>query len=311
MSTNAETKAAKGDMTDDELDGLTEEERLGLLEDDDDEAGDDPAAAALEALKAGNDDPDGEDEGDGKGDGKGDDDPAADKGDDAAKAEEDKPARREEVPLLSAEVPANANTRLKEIEDAKDALAQKFDDGELSAKEHMAQLRELDKEADGIKQAIFKADISKEMQAKEVERNWMSDVDRFLAEHPEISKNELVYNAFDAVVRKVTGDDANSKLSNLGFLTKAYGIWADQLGIKAAKADPETKEPGKKADEPAKKGRNIPPTLGRGVPASDISSVDDGKYAALDRLRDADPIAFENALSRMTDDQIAEYERAL
>lgn len=288
MGTNTETNAAKGDMTDEELAGLTEEERAGLLEGEDDEDGGEGAAVA-EELKAGTDDGKAKEP-----------DPKAGKTEEEA-IEEEAP-RVDPLPILkSGDVPTNADDRLKEIKATKAEIATKLDDGEITSRQYQEQIDALSEEAEGIRMALFKDNLSKEAAQQQELNDWQKDVTDFLGDHPEIRKNPLVYQAFDSVVREITADDANAKLTNVKQLQKAYGIWADQLGIKTA-------TPAAKAQE--KPRREVPPTLAK-VPAAEAADVDDGKYAHLDRLMETDPIGFEKAMMKLSDADREAYEASL
>lgn len=296
-------------MTPEELALLTPEEREGFEEDNDDEpeldaegkpvVADDAeeeeegdaeaiAAAALEAAK---------DKAPSRDDGK-----AAEAAqallDAAAEADATVEAPRvQPVPLIRAEVPADIEAQKTAIETQRDEIAQKFEDGDMTAREFQAENRKLDKQDNDLDWLVRKAELSAETTQAQTEATWYKSTSDFLADHPEIMKNELVYNAFDAVVRKITGDKANHGLSDRKQLEKAHAEWAEALGITV---DPAAKPAADKKPAPAAKGkRDLPPNLGT-VPAATASETDDGKYAALDRLIETDPLAYEAALAKMT-----------
>lgn len=291
------TTENKTGLSDDELASLTEEERAGLLEDAD------------EDVPYGDDDDDGDEGGSDTGkaaaeDAKADKEKTAAEGDDAGdgESEDADPPQREQVPLIRADVPEDAQATLDSIKERKAALIDQFDQGDLTAKDFQAQVDALAEEAETIKLAVFKANLSREMTENAKLDNWYKDASDFIKDHPEIRSNELTYSSFDMVVRKVTGDDANAGLSNQKQLALAHKLWSEQLGIKTtpAKADP---KPDPKPE------RKVPPTLGR-VPAADISETDDGKFAVLDRLMDTNPLAYEARLAKMSAAELDEYERS-
>lgn len=298
-------------MTPEELALLTPEEREGFEEDNDDEpeldddgnpvvaadTGDEEddaeaiAAAALEAAK--------EKPAPSRDDGQ-----AAEAAqallDAAAEAEATVDAPRvQPVPLIRAEVPADIEAQKTAIETQRDEIAQKFEDGDMTAREFQAENRKLDKQDNDLDWLVRKADLSAETTQAQTEAAWYKSASDFLADHPEIMKNELVYNAFDAVVRKVTADKANHGLSDRKQLEKAHAEWAEALGITATPpAKDATKDVAAKAAA-AKGKRDLPPNLGT-VPAATASETDDGRYAALDRLIETDPLAYEEALAKMS-----------
>lgn len=299
-------------MTPEELALLTPEEREGFEEDNDDEPkldddgnpivsgdaddtdaddGDDAEAIAAAALEAAKDKTPSRDDGQ-----------AAEAAqallDAAAEADATVEAPRvQPVPLIRAEVPADIEAQKTAIETQRDEIAQKFEDGDMTAREFQAENRKLDKQDNDLDWLVRKAELSAETTQAQTEATWYKSTSDFLADHPEIMKNELVYNAFDAVVRKVTGDKANHGLSDRKQLEKAHAEWAEALGITV---DPAAKPAADKKPAAAAKGkRDLPPNLGT-VPAATASETDDGKYAALDRLIETDPLAYEAALAKMS-----------
>ncbi|NTE96695.1 hypothetical protein [Agrobacterium tumefaciens] len=289
-------------MTPEELALLTDEEREGLEldeEDDGDDAGGDDdqaaddAAAASAATVAGAD-----------ADASAAADQAADQPgrDDGAAADAPAPVAQN-IPLISSNVPEDVQAQLDKINTDRDALSDKFEDGDLTSKEYSAELRKLNKQESDLEWQVRKAELSNETQHNQALQRWYGSVNEFMADHPNIQKSEVLWQAFDGVVKKVTADTANQGLTDRQQLDKAYGILAKELGLKvdpAPATDPKAATQGKAPAKPAKEGkREIPPTLGT-VPAADTSTTDDGKYAHLDRLMESDPLAFEAALAKMS-----------
>lgn len=286
-------------LTPEELALLTDEEREGL-EDEDDETDDDAGgddAGGDDDQGGDEDDGAGEDDGKGKDGGNDDDQPGRDDG--ATDDEEQDAPRAQLVPLIRGEAPADAEEKLKAIDTREDELSQKFEDGDITTTEYRTGLRELNRERDDINWSLRKAELSRETTQAQAEATWYSNVEAFLSEHPEIRKNQLVYNAFDAVVRDITSNKENHGLSDRKQLEKAYQVWAESLGYTPEPKKDDAK--GKGATKEAKKGqREIPPNLAR-VPAAEANDTDDGKYAHLDRLMETDPIKFEAALAKLSD----------
>lgn len=280
-------------MTDAELSDLTEAEREAYLamgqqgDDDDDDAGKVDAAAADKKAD------DGDDGGE----------KAKTEGDDVAKGSDEQPELpHHHVPLIKADAPEDAQAQLDAIKARKAELVQKFDDGDMSAKEFQAGVDALADEADTIKQSLFKTRISQEMAQQQAEQRWVDDVRDFATSHPEVRKSELLWGAFDVAVRKVTSDPANEKLSNREQLEKAHKIFAEQIGIVV----PAKKDGGEQAEP--KLARKVPPTLGK-VPSAGISDTDDGRFAALNRLAAQDPDKYEAALKKLSPEELDQYER--
>lgn len=299
-------------LTAEELAMLTDEERAGYEEEedegdesdnpddgagdgagDDDEnndAGDKPAGD--DKTPSGGDDQSGQgsdDAGDGNGD-------ADDQGD-TANAPPPKP-------LFNAELPADLEAKRTDLNSKEDALIEKFDNGDLTFAEYNKELRSLNSERNKLDRLELKAELAQEAQQSQIDSNWDSLGQAFVNSHPLIAKNETMFQSFDAVLRRVTGEVmAKGQQPGQRELDKAYQQWTADLGIQA---DPATKTP------PAPKARKenlVPPNLGK-VPAATAADTDDGKWASLDRLADSDPLAFEAAMQRLTDAERDEYTRA-
>ena len=191
-------------------------------------------------------------------------------------------------PIFNAELPNDYEGQVKAIREQKRELAKKFDEGEISVAEYQDSLDDLnDKQAD-LREAKFKASLAQEAQQNQAADDWGTTVQKFLQSHPETSSSDFRLRAFDMAVRMVTGDDANKDMSNLEQLEKAYASFAKEFGIAAT----ENKTP-------AKQEKRTVPNIGN-LPQSDISETDNGRFAALDRLIETDPIKFEETLAKMS-----------
>lgn len=313
-----------GEYSEEFLSGLTDEERAALQEDDgsgdtttlgeslrddgansgtttddaankggDDGKGgktDDDAAAKgktddAAAAAAGADDAAGK-----KGEGEGNDDAAADTG--------AKPI----VPLLVAEVPTDAEAKLKEIGDKKAELVEQFDNGDITAKEYQTQLDALGKQERDLERAIDKAEIATEMKQQQEMSAWLGQVNDFTHKtHPEYSKSRVRWTALDTFVKEIAAKPENANLDGREILRQAHEMVVADLG-EAAPA-PRADAGGKKDEKDGKplKGPKIepPPTLAK-VPAAENQDVEGGRWAALDRLAQTDPIELEEKLMKLS-----------
>lgn len=278
-----------------ELDFLTPEERAALAEDAHQVEGADDATDSGTQADASASDPDAPAAGTEQ---------ASDERADADAPSITTEATVQPVPLIKAESPQDVAAKLDDIKARKAALVEKFNDGDLNARDYTDQLEALTDEADAIKQALFKDRLSREVAGQQREQAWRAEVTAFLSEHPEVCKNEIAWGAYDLAVRAVTSASENSRLSDRQQLTKAHQLWADKLGITAPEKAPEAKTQA----SPPKPERKVPPTLAR-IPASDTQGTDEGKWDALDRLAGTDPDAYEQRLARLSPAELAAYER--
>lgn len=300
--------------SDEILDSLTDEERAALEEPDDTtttmgdsiNAKDDEAAQGGEGEATGQDADDGEASAKGGGDdgadaGAGRD--GADAGSSDADADDDNRAANQPAPLLIADAPADADAKLAEIGTKKNDLIEQFDNGDITAKEYQTGLDALNKEERTIERALEKAQIAAELRQQQEVNNWMAQVQSFTTEdHPEYSTSRLRWMALDTLVKEIGADPANANMTGAAILEAAHKRVVEDLG----EAGPAAKTV-RKDGAPLKGSKAAPPKTLAKVPASDNTDVNDGRWAALDRLRDADPLAHEEKLMKLSDSERDEY----
>ncbi|MPZ36671.1 MAG: hypothetical protein GEU95_01190 [Rhizobiales bacterium] len=337
---------AKRDDLNEDL-GLTEDERAALEEGEAEDAatakaeGDATAFDFNEAKGAVKDDAKADDKADAKpepaadakaDDKKADDKPAEAKGDDAAKTDaanaddgaekgdgkgadaktDTKPdtearAPRQAVPAWTA--PADAEAQLTQLATERDQLAERFDNGEITAKELLSKQAEIASRERKIERDRDRAEMASEM-ATAV---WtQTTVPTFLDAHPHYRNNQTLNGMLDAEVRRlqVAAMEAGKDQLDPSILIDADANIAAALapfGVKPKVAASAAADAGKTA-APAGKPE-IPPTLGT-LPATEITGTGDGKYASLDRLAEANPIAFEDALAKLPEAEREAYLRA-
>jgi hypothetical protein len=319
-----------GEYSEEFLAGLTDEEREALQEDDG--SGDTTTLGeslrAHESANSGTTDENDDDDDDankGGGDGKGgaNDDAAAKGGkdDDAAAAAaaaggddgkkddgkgDDAAADAPIVPLLVAEAPADADAKLKEIGDKKAELVEQFDNGDITAKEYQTQLDALNRDERALERAIDKAKIAADIKQQQEMTAWMGEVKDFTSKaHPEYSTSRVRWTALDTFVKEIASNPENAGLSGKQILAKAHDMVVADLG-EAPEPSADAggkKDGGKKGEKDGKplKGSKIdpPPTLAK-VPAADNQDVEGGRWAALDRLAQTDPIELEEKLMKLS-----------
>lgn len=288
------------------LDAMTEEERAALLDDDDsDDAivvmpGDEGADDDDEADEGAADDGDSDDKADKKAEPGADNNQSADDNSAAEAAKETEQAK----PLFRAEVPADIADKYAAIDTKEEELIAKFEDGDMTTREYNAELRKLNKERNDLEWLERKAELSQETAQQQLEDTWLTTVKAFLPDHPAISESEENWNSFDQVLRTVTAVRINAgQAYGKAELERAYKIWADERGIEV-KAPAAKASAAKATAAKDEQKKELPPTLAK-VPAASNEDTDDGKYAALERLADKDPQAYQEAIAKMS---AAEYE---
>ncbi|AOJ09653.1 hypothetical protein WS71_20290 [Burkholderia mayonis] len=303
--------------SDEDLAGLTDEEREALQEDDgandkttlgeslkDNPDAAESSTAGVDANKVGDKNADDDAAAQSKAN-----DAAASAGDDAAAtktaaSDDASTSRPAIVPLLVAEAPADAEAKLKEIGEKKVTLVEQFDNGDITAKEYQTQLDALNKDERSLERALDKAQTAAEMRHQQEMSAWLGEVKDFTSKaHPEYSTSRVRWTALDTFVKEIGSDPANASMSGQDILAKAHEMVVADLGEATAKADAGKKDGGRVDDKAGKplKGAKIdpPPTLAK-VAAAENQDVEGGRWAALDRLQETDPEAHEEKLMKMS-----------
>jgi hypothetical protein len=272
-------------------DGLTDEERAALEEDldegDEDETSIDDGADS--DADAGDDADAGE--------------TVAAAADDTVQAAADaaEPAAATRSPILVVDAPADADAKLKDIATAKDALISQFDDGDITAKEYQQQLDALAKQEREIERAVERSALAAEMEQQRLKNEWAATVNAFIEINDVYNPttNPRMYRALDQEVRDVAGSPEAKTMTGAQILAKAHENLAQAFGFEAKKEAPAGKV--RRVPKP-----DLPPSLDK-VPAAETLDVTSGKYGALDRLASTNPLAYEEALMKMSDRERDEY----
>lgn len=208
----------------------------------------------------------------------------------AAKPETTAPAAQPST-VPNWQAPKDAEAKLTAINTARDALAEKFDAGELSAKDLLTQQRNLDRQERDIERLQDRASMAKEM----TQATWLQrDVPAFLDANPRYRDNTMFNTLLDTEVRRLqveAGEKGGNPLDP-AILVQADANIKASLGEQPAGAKPAPAKPALGAKLP------LPPTLAN-VPAADITDTD-SKWAALDRLSENDSAAYEDAYAKLS-----------
>lgn len=212
----------------------------------------------------------------------------------AAAAEAAANEKKQPPPVLISQAPADAEAKLTEITTKKADLATKFDDGELSAKDYQVAMDALNKEERGIEMAVHEANIATKMQAQQARNTFLQEVQTF-TDGTLYKQSPLAWEALNAAVKSVGSDPANANLTARQILEKAHADVLKDPVLNSAFAS--AKQPGK---APGKKpAAEIPPTLGR-MPSAEHTDTSGDKFASLDRLFERDPLAYEEAVGKLS-----------
>jgi len=270
-------------MSDREKAILTDEERLALEDDEQEEGDEQPAAEGTPDNPVTEMAPDEDDEEVG-----GEETPAAGKAEagaapgDAEPAAEE-PQRRDQTTFVMPEgEPRDFAAELEE-------LTKKFDDGEITTGEFA-------KQQAALIAAQTRAEIARDFNNAQ----WERDVRRFMRDHEQYAKSDVLYAALNAALTEVNKEDGAEKLDGDQILEAAHRRVMKEFGIVPPSANQAVRRQAKPAEAEAKARRAAPKTLAD-IPAADEASTGADRFAHIDRLTG---IEQENAIARMTPSEI-------
>lgn len=299
----------------DELSGLTADERAQLAElenadadaggtgsagDEDDGAGDDGASAGA-----------GDDGAAGAGD--------AGQGEAAPAAATTQPATDRVEPLYQAQADANIDAQLKELAQARRDARRKYEEGELTEDDYDAELDRIEQERDKANSARIRAEVSADMTTQQLTREYQKTVGSFFDDvkktgfdyKADANKGAMQYldKTIKALAQTAEGEEGPELWREI--LSNAHMLTAAKFKIPAAKQAAGDGAPkGGKAAEVARSRApdlsNVPPTVGRG-PSAGTPSVNADEFSHLNGLSG---IALERAVARLTPDQQERWEAA-
>ena len=209
-----------------------------------------------------------------------------------------RPAPQPSSSFPTFEKPAGAEDRIKAINTGLNEIADRFDEGEITAREFREESQRLEDERRDLERQIDRHEFSVAVQQQDTENKaaaFAESVASFLSQHPEYAEGSEDYFLLDSMVRQIqatSGDQYDPT-----HITKAHEKLQAKLG---GQSDPPKTETKGEREEPRPPS---PPTLGN-VPSAGIEATEDGRFAAIDRLEGEDQ---EAAYSQMTPQQQEEY----
>jgi hypothetical protein len=189
--------------------------------------------------------------------------------------------RIDPTPLWDTHEPANAGANLKALKEAREEIIQKFEDGEISAADYADHMERVDDLRNDIKLKQRFARMAVEENEAAKDSAWWSAVDMFMTGPGRAINTDAKRIAFDQYVQKVTGDYSNSHLSNRAQLALAKKMFDRDFAGSNFSA-----------------GADYAPASRSGGRAD---------FAALDRLADSDPAAFEKRIASMSEEAREAY----
>lgn len=265
-------------MTDDEMDGLSDEERAALADEDlDRDREDDPDEGDADLADADDADEEGDD-------------------DDEPEAQAAVQAQQPEFqPVYQASPVPDYAERMGQIAAANKEIAQGYENGDFDLEEFQLRQRKLTELEWELREANLKATLAAEQRQQGLAQRWQWEQDRFfgMPEHKAYREDPVIGPAFGAAVQLLAADVANDAKPMSWFLEEA-----DRITRSRFRVGPETTAPRRGRSRPAG-----PPTLG-GLPAAAIPETGVDEFSKLDRLGGME---LEMALAKLTSAEADRY----
>lgn len=288
-----------GIENEEDLAGLSDEERAAL-EDDDDEseiiskiAGD----GADDDEEGGGDNGEADDSAAGGNDGSdagaGADEESADGADAGADDQAPVVAQEEFRPEFKADRPEGIAEKLAWLETQTADLLAKFKDGEIDMPDFMAQKEAIDEQKLNLKMADEQAKWS-EKQNVEIEQQFNARITKQFFDRPaaKLYEDEIMYSVLDRTVAALRAKDPAKGYE--WALTEADRQVRQRFKLASEPPPPKTREPDLS---------KVPKTLAQ-LPAAEMAETGNEEFAYLDKL---EGIALEQALRKLTPEQEARY----
>lgn len=283
------------EFTQAEWDSLTDAEREGMLGDESEEEQQQSEEEQQQQVEA-----DAQREADAIAKATADQQPTQEEQQEAAPATEEQalPTTPRPRGVIDATLPEDYDQRVAANEKALADLDKAYDDGDISHSEWRQQMRKLDRESLDLMMLKERAQLAHESSQQALMNHWQGLIQPFLAKHPELGEDEVSMSGFDSYLKQVTAPVMQAGgAPGQAEIDKAYDLWCKRFNFTPA---------GEQQAAPAgKKPITAPPTLG-GLPVSNGNSVEDGRWAALDRL---EGVAFEEALAKLSPSELDEYSK--
>lgn len=294
-------------LREEDLSGLTEDERAQLLELED---ADDGHGETTGSDGGGDDGAAGDGDG-GQGDAGSNAGDSGNDGQDGGQGDTEETPRTEIKPLYQVDADVDAlDAKLKELAQAKRDARRKYEEGELSEDEYDAELDRIDTERDQANADRIRAQVAEEMTAQQLKDAYKTTVNDFLKDIKgqgfdyRDAKNAEALKALDATIKALAAQPHDQKPEAWRQIFEdAHTVVARRFKIQA-----EQPKPAARKTDPAKDRHpdlsKVPPTIGRG-PAAGTTTVEGDEFAHIYNLSG---IEAEKAVARLTPEQRARWE---
>ncbi|MCV9910192.1 hypothetical protein OIV19_21590 [Brucella sp. HL-2] len=224
-----------------------------------------------------------------------------DAGDDDASGDDDL-ATFDPLPDLGSQ-----REKIKEQQELKQELAEKFDNGDITAQEKAAQERKIDDEIYSLQSDLMR----REHKVETAKEDWQSKVvPDFIAGNSVYKPGSALIKMLNEHVKSLQVGQYASNPFHPNVLKLADRNLRAELGEEIF-GEPKPKDPKPDKSGKAAAKRDMPPSL-RNVPAAAAEDIagDGSEFAFLDRLADTDIEKFEEALTKLSPADLDRYMNA-
>lgn len=284
------------EVKEDDLSGLSDEERASLAELDD---GDDPTEqdATDEVPEAAKDDAAGDDLADNV---KADDaaEPVEDSGESNDTQPEHDSADDGQAPPAIPALPEGYAAQVEALNQQYEGLGQQFEDGELSMPQLLAQQRTINDQMVALREQKLRTDLAEE----QANMAWQAANEAFFSANPDYAadKSRVLFGAMQAAIQEVN-EQAESPMSYARMMAKAKervdAAFGRVTGTPAAAAPAKPRLVSDRA--------GLPPTLNK-APAAAASEVGSSEFAHLENL---EGMEYEAGVAKLTPEQQERWAR--
>lgn len=189
------------------------------------------------------------------------------------------------------------------------ALAKGYEDGDYDLGEYQAKLRQLTEQEWALRERQLKANLAAEQRSQQMAQRWQWEQERFFSQAANKAYREdpVIGPAFAAAVQLLAADASNDARPMNWFLEEADRLTRQRFRLPG---DGQAGANGQNGTIPASQSRGgrarggqVPPTLG-GLPAASIPDVGGDEFSRLDRL---EGMELEMALSRLSQAEADRY----
>ena len=194
------------------------------------------------------------------------------------------------------------------------ALAKGYEDGDYDLAEYQAKLRQLTEQEWLLRERQLKANLAQEQRAQQMTQRWQWEQERFFSQpvNKAYREDPVIGQAFAAAVQMVAADAKNDARPMSWFLEEADRITRQRFRLPGDSTAGGQNQAGAASASKGRNGRGrnagqdqarVPPTLG-GLPAASIPDVGGDEFSRLDRL---EGMELEMALSRLSQAEADRY----